>query len=908
MQVCIEGEVIRGGTLDQTQYMMDGLLIVDNRTNQPVRVVNLSAIKEISIVKGGFNAEYGNLRSGLINIITKEGDAARYSGSIDLRISPAHVKHSGPSIFSPNNWLMRPYLDPQVAYVGTKAGWDPNTQLQYKSFIGWDAVANRVNTDNNPDNDMTADQARSLFIWQHRLEGSDSLGRAAGQDGTRPDYFVDGSFSGPIPIIGKKLGNASFFVSHNNTWDAFTFPTSRDYYNQSSSMLKITSRLTNNMKLILDGIWGQTLTVAKNACGPSTNPLLGPVTTATYVTSGADIVNNTNQYATDPFSGLYFPGFFTPFSIYNKVLGFSFDHVLSPKTFYTIRASYVNSRMLCTGGQRIRSLDTVRYFGKQAVNESPYGVWRDSALSGWPSIEDGMTDRGGDGQRENSYENSYSMKFDLTSQLYRMNQFKVGFQINHDKMHTYQELNRWGTPIGYTQIEWDAKPWRFGAYLQDKIEYEGLLANVGFRLDYNYPNVDWPITDDHYSRYFRAKYEDQLLTALKLEPAKGHLVVQPRVGIAHPLSENAKLYFNYGHFISMPPARDLYNIDWGRNMDGVTMVGNPNVLWARTVAYELGAEYNLGNMFLVHVSGYYKDVSDQTNPVRYTSYDRLVNYETFASNNYQDIRGFELQIEKNYGMWISGFLNYNYQVVSSGYFGRYNYFENQLEQALYGLQNPVIIVPLPQPYARALVAVNSPDDFGPEIAGIRPLADISVNSLFWYKSGHYETWDPLNTRVLKANLHWKSSYNLDMRFSKKLRVAGFNMELFCDIQNLWKSKEGDWDKNRNRFNRAFQDADDRRYYLESLHLPMYKDPSYSGVYVGGDDVPGMLRPEGVAFDPWVTEIPNPTNDPTIEANNKTIRADNERREKNKAYIDNPNREFLMDLIPTSVWLGVKIDF
>lgn len=40
LQAGIEGNVIRGGGLDQTGFMMDGLSVVDNRTNQPLMMVN----------------------------------------------------------------------------------------------------------------------------------------------------------------------------------------------------------------------------------------------------------------------------------------------------------------------------------------------------------------------------------------------------------------------------------------------------------------------------------------------------------------------------------------------------------------------------------------------------------------------------------------------------------------------------------------------------------------------------------------------------------------------------------------------------------------------------------------------------------------------------------------------------
>lgn len=64
---------VRGGGRGQTELMVDGLTMVDNHSNRPIMMVNLSSIQEINIVKGGFNAEYGNVRSGLVNIVTKDG-------------------------------------------------------------------------------------------------------------------------------------------------------------------------------------------------------------------------------------------------------------------------------------------------------------------------------------------------------------------------------------------------------------------------------------------------------------------------------------------------------------------------------------------------------------------------------------------------------------------------------------------------------------------------------------------------------------------------------------------------------------------------------------------------------------------------------------------------------------------
>lgn len=57
LEAGVEDDLIRGGGLDQTALMVDGLAIVDNRSNEPIMMLNLSSVDQINIIKGGFNAE-----------------------------------------------------------------------------------------------------------------------------------------------------------------------------------------------------------------------------------------------------------------------------------------------------------------------------------------------------------------------------------------------------------------------------------------------------------------------------------------------------------------------------------------------------------------------------------------------------------------------------------------------------------------------------------------------------------------------------------------------------------------------------------------------------------------------------------------------------------------------------------
>ncbi len=256
----VQGMEIRGGGQDQTGFMIDGMEMVDNRSNRPVISVNLSSVKEVSVIKGGFNAEYGNVRSGLINVVTKEGSPRSYHGTFDYRMTPAYQKHEGPSLLGPDNYFTRPYLDDKAdlngisaAFDGTSKGWDKDKRDQNDSFDGWNRFSEGRSKDDDETNDMTPKQARDMFLWEHALEGSAELGQKELQYAHKADWQQELSLSGPIPLIGPALGNLSFFASIRNQYEMFPTPRMyRDGYSEQNTQLKLTSRISRTMKLNID--------------------------------------------------------------------------------------------------------------------------------------------------------------------------------------------------------------------------------------------------------------------------------------------------------------------------------------------------------------------------------------------------------------------------------------------------------------------------------------------------------------------------------------------------------------------------------------------------------------------------------------------------------------------------------
>ena len=65
---------IRGGRIDESLFVVDGLSIKDPLSGYSGNLfINADAIQDLEIVTGGYNAEYGQAMSGVVNITLKEG-------------------------------------------------------------------------------------------------------------------------------------------------------------------------------------------------------------------------------------------------------------------------------------------------------------------------------------------------------------------------------------------------------------------------------------------------------------------------------------------------------------------------------------------------------------------------------------------------------------------------------------------------------------------------------------------------------------------------------------------------------------------------------------------------------------------------------------------------------------------
>ena len=862
LQAGVEGLEIRGGASTQTAFIVDGFVRNDERSNRPYTTLSLNSVEQVQVQTGGFNAEYGNIRSGIINVITKEGRPDRYSGAITYRYSPPAQKHFGASIYDANSYYLRPYLDPAVCYVGTKNGvWDSYTQKQYPTFEGWNAISERYLLDSDPSNDLTPDGAMKLFEWQHRRMGAIE----------KSDYTVDFALGGPVPFIAQEFGNLRFYISYFDSRDMFVIPASNDSYDENIGTVKMTSDITDRMKLSVTGSYGETHSVCPYnwTTTPTGYSWNSDYELANAVSSGPEI--------------LFVEGYYSPSSVFRNSLELKLSHSLSSKTYYDI---LIQRKVSHNKTYQIDDRDTssvyspIPYNPGYLVDEAPYGYMGYSV----DAIGDGMIIGGWMNLgRDRTVNSTYTIKSDFVSQINNSNKLKGGVEviINNYNVRSFT-ANPGMTTWNRDQV-YDVSPYRLATYFQDKLEFEGLIADVGFRLELINPNAVIYQLDD-YSQYYKVGTGSTIEETAPSEKVKPYFNFCPRVGVSHPITDNSKLFFNYGHFYSEP--QSTYRFRMQREYNGqVTSIGNPNLRQEKTIAYEIGYSHNLFNQMLLNITGYYKDVSDQIGWVSYRDVTSAVNYLTSKNSQYEDIRGFEITLDKKRGSWLSGFVNYTYMVSSNGYFGLMEYYQDPVAQKEYINDNPYQVRAHPRPYFRANIDLHSPETFGPSMNNIYPIGGWYLNILGTWKTGSFATFNPNNIPGLVDNVQWKNTYNINLKVSKQLNFKKVRAQLFAEISNVLNTKFLSYTGFSNYNN-------DYLPYLTSLRFD-WED----GIERGSDRI-GDYRPLDVEYDPL--EI-NPNNDSEIAARNKE-------RIKTKSYIDNPNITSLMFLNPRNITFGIKLTF
>lgn len=879
---------IRGSNLEQSKFIVDGVDQNDAMTNRPYTSVNLDAVEEVQVLTGGFSAEYGDLQSGVVNVVTKSG-GEQYSGTFNLQYSPPGLKHFGPMPYSHESAVSRPFADPSIAFT------------QNDFFDGW--IEEAVDPSRDPQHKGNPGELYALWLWRHRSQDSiDKLkeiqktGMVQGPDGMEfpvnvqfaegmdpeelvyhetgdmPDYNASFTFGGPVPLLEA----VKFFVSYDQSQTEYVSQFPEPAFNDQNVRGKLSTNLGANTRLDLTGFYGR----QRGGDGGQ-----GPGATSFIASNPYRSLGGSNKfwYSNCAVAGeqarQIYSGHLTHTFNNNTFGELNFSHTrvdyeMLNDVRKTLPIAAVEGQTSALQGllgtdadvqaNNARDLALVK-IGEQWYDEAPNGyspVW-------WVDVTGYYRMSSCNVRYNESFTRQYDFTGSMTSQIGEHNLVKAGFDLGRERINLdYRALDP-SVNGGSVEIS-DINQYNLGFYAQDKLEYGGFVANLGLRLDGwvlgEFPVLDGEGDEGPYSQYLLAgntttlDENGEVVYALgDLAPTRRvtHWRLSPRLGISHPITNTAKIFFNYGHMYQLADAYRLYRVEYQtREGNRVGDLGNPNMVPPRTIMYELGYEHNLFNAALLRLTTYYKDVSAQVddidyNPLGQSSYNRYVNQE------FEDIRGFEVFTELQRGIlpYVSGFASLNWLVESGGNYGYQDFYEDPTLQPR--PENTQVSEPDVRPIFKGSVSFNTPDEFGPSAAGFSLLGGLDINLFYTWKRGESFTWNPAEIPLVDNNLRWSNYQRWDLRLTKELFNRGnVRTSFYVDMRNLFNQRNLQFFQgNDDVFNEANFSWDGQKWFSDTRVAYMNsigysaENQNEDGSF-NTDQNPGDWKGDGIELPPW----------------------------------------------------------
>lgn len=368
--------------------------------------------------------------------------------------------------------------------------------------------------------------------------------------------------------------------------------------------------------------------------------------------------------------------------------------------------------------------------------------------------------------------------FDITSQVNRQNMVKAGalLKLYTIQYRSFEVLNSSSTgfepaipPEGTpNHVYFDERPIEISAYIQDKMEFDYMVVNLGLRFDYFDANSSFP------SDYGRPTTSGKASTSSNWQ-------ISPRFGLAYPITETGVVHVSYGHFFQVPSFQFLYiNPDFTYNPEvGISRVfGNPDLKPQQTVSYEIGLQQGFNDILSVHITAFYKDIRNllgtrfETIQPGFDEPFPLSKYARYINTDYGQTKGLILNVGKRMSNNFSFDINYSLQVAS----GNASDPQSRVLDELAGVETEKQLVPLDWDRRHQLNASTS----------FLTKSDWVLTILGEYGSGFPYTPSKANERIGLVNSDRKPTFlNFDMYASKSFNLKGTNASVFVRVYNLF---------------------------------------------------------------------------------------------------------------------------
>ena len=781
----------RGGRANEEYYMLQGMGIVNPYDASAAFRPILSAVEEIEVITSGFGAQYGNAQSGVVNITMKEGKPDKWSSRFEVRARAPGLKYFGPSVYDQNS---QPYLqklaDPNFWKLG-------DASTGNKPIVGW--------TPSNYGGDSTVMLRIAQALWKSATTRDLNSKYWASQI----DYTVEGASGGPL------APGVTMFMALRSEIDNPIVPTEEP--NKQYQLMG---------NVVFDLGAGAALRVSGGYQFEFDNVLGGG--SGFYSWMWDRILGISYQERT------------------NAQLGMRFTQAISPRTFYEIKLNALRTtNRLGTSPyydvitDAVKNMETGTAIVTRAMNFMYY-----QSMTGKTFF-----------YLANNLSNFYDQKTatvsldaSMTSQVTNSHLVNGGIQANYYSLGV-NDITQIAQKGSIRLTKFSGEPYELGLYLQDKMEFEGMIANVGLRWDL------WNSNNSYYVNQFdpfvipdslgnpTLNYSADLAPKEKVKPI-GRL--QPRVGVSFPVSTTTVFHLNYGTFMQRPSFQNVLGTNQKLppppSQPAVSSLGNPRLQPQVTNQYDVGVMQGLGQGFTLDVSGYYKDIKDLIDQAVFTNLSTGTSYFSYFNRDYADVRGFRVSLVNRRGSF-TGSINYQFGVATGKSSSASNapvaitkdLSGNVSTDAVSKVPVKDVLLNFDRTHNLILnLAYRSPEQFGPEMLGFYPLEKIIVSINSFVRSGRPYT-SPNNANEVNG-LRSPAEYNSNLRVSKTIRnFFGVPATLYLEVFNLFDNKIYNYNYLFGTANKIDQNDATRRYTNYAFDDPLqgvlyWDDQNFGSAY------------------------------------------------------------------------------
>ncbi len=659
----VGGELhIRGGRANEVNYTIDNMSVSDPVDGGSALQVDPDAISDMKVMTGGFTAEYGNAQSGVVNIITKEGDSY-YSGkleySTDRYIGDSRNEDAikfaigGPVVPFGSDDLRNNF----TFYLNGGGNWQDGRLRKYaKGNPNADFVLDGVPLLENeyPSVDPFSERKKLFgsdfldidfgnrfynsynvnFKTKYQIDDLQKVTFAARGDRSTSDFFsylwrYAPDFNGQDEtvqrqyvasydrVISPKMVlkvKASYFQKDYSQGPKGIDRSKYFYYNINPDPSQLPVDYVQNVLL---GDYGY------NSVG--------------YDYNGDGRYFNWDEFIDETLWTYRIQGVEDP----RNVVGF-----VAPGTIYTNFIDDQTSTISTKADFEWQMNDI--HQAKSGIELIKHSIKKDQIFNFLTVYEDRRQD-----YLDGIYDMSTYSDPDSTDGIVYVPEQLVDVIIPEDgskPIGIYKPADYYnaayaasGKTDGYK-----ADPWQAAYYLQDKMEWEGMIVNAGLRLDFWYLGNDYQVALDN-GKYRTVKFDDK---------DKFQMMLSPRLGVSHPISDRDVLRFAYNYQNQLPQMQYIFTSKTPEDAnvsDQAITVGNPTLEPQITVTYEVGLAHQLSEDYVIDMTAYYKNLYNYVSTKKVQKVDEAqVYWYEFTSEDYGSSRGLDIQLEKSlsdYNSW-----------------------------------------------------------------------------------------------------------------------------------------------------------------------------------------------------------------------------------------------------------------